>query len=48
LISIDEAIDAVLGVVRPLPAETVPLMEALGRAAAAEIVSPERVPGFDN
>jgi molybdopterin molybdotransferase len=48
LISIDEAIDAVLGAVHPLPAETVPLIEALGRATAAEIVSPERVPGFDN
>jgi molybdopterin molybdotransferase len=48
VISIDEAMDAVLGAVRPLPAETVPLIEALGRAAAAEIVSPERVPGFDN
>jgi molybdopterin molybdotransferase len=48
VISIDEAIDAVLGTVRPLAAETVPLLEALGRAAATEIVSPERVPGFDN
>ena len=48
MISIDEAIDAVLGEVRPLPAETEPLLEALGRATAAEIVSPERVPGFDN
>ena len=48
MISIDEAIDAVLGEVRPLPAETAPLLEALGRATAAEIVSPERVPGFDN
>jgi molybdopterin molybdotransferase len=48
MISIDEAIDAVLGAVRPLPAETVPLIEALGRATAVEIVSPERVPGFDN
>jgi molybdopterin molybdotransferase len=48
VISIDEAIDAVLDAVRPLSAETVPLIEAFGRAAAAEIVSPERVPGFDN
>ena len=48
MISIDEAIDAVLGAVRPLLAETAPLLEALGRATAAEIVSPERVPGFDN
>jgi len=48
VISIDEAIDAVLRAVRPLAAETVPLLEALGRSTAAEIVSPERVPGFDN
>ena len=48
MISIDEAIDAVLGAVRPLAAESVPLLEALGRATATEVVSPERVPGFDN
>ena len=48
MISIDEAIDAVLGAVCPMAAETVSLLEGLGRAAAAEIVSPERVPGFDN
>ena len=48
MISIHEAIDAVLAAVRPLPAEEVPLLEALGRAAATEIVSPEAVPSFDN
>ena len=48
MITIDEAIDAVLAAVRPLPAEEVPLLEALGRAAAERIVSPERVPTFDN
>ena len=48
MISIHEAIDAVLAAARPLPAEEVPLLEALGRAAAAEIVSPEAVPSFDN
>ena len=34
MISIHEAIDAVLAAVRPLPAEEVPLLEALGRATA--------------
>ncbi len=48
MITINEAIDAVLAEVRPLPAEEVPLLEALGRAAAEVIVSPERVPAFDN
>jgi molybdopterin molybdotransferase len=48
VISIHEAIDAVLGAARPLPAEDVPLLEALGRASASEIVSPEAVPSFDN
>jgi molybdopterin molybdotransferase len=38
----------VLATTRPLPAEEVPLLEALGRATAAEIVSPEAVPSFDN
>jgi molybdopterin molybdotransferase len=48
VISLNEAIDRVLAEVRPLGAEEVPLLEALGRAAAADIVSPERVPAFDN
>ncbi len=48
MISIHEAIDAVLAAARQLPAEEVPLLEALGRATAAEIVSPEAVPSFDN
>jgi molybdopterin molybdotransferase len=48
VISIDEAIDIVIGAVRPLPAEELPLLEALGRATATDIVSPEAVPSFDN
>jgi molybdopterin molybdotransferase len=48
VISIHEAIDAVLGAARPLPSERVPLLEALGRATAVQIVSPEAVPSFDN
>ena len=48
MISIHEALDAVLAAVRPLPSEEVPLLQALGRAAAERIVSPEQVPTFDN
>ena len=48
MISIHEAIDAVLGAARPLPSERVPLLEALGRATVVQIVSPEAVPSFDN
>jgi molybdopterin molybdotransferase len=48
VISIHEALDAVLDAVRPLPSEEVPLLQALGRAAAERIVSPEQVPSFAN
>jgi molybdopterin molybdotransferase len=48
VISLNEAIDLVLAAVRPLSAERVPLLDALGRAAAADVVSPEDVPSFDN
>jgi molybdopterin molybdotransferase len=48
VISIHEALDAVLAAVRPLTDEEVPLLQALGRAAAKRIVSPEQVPTFAN
>src|SRR5262245_59067184 len=32
---------------RPLPAETVSLGQALGRVLAADVVAPRDVPGFD-
>ena len=48
MIGIHEAIDIVLAAVHPLPAQEVDLVDALGRAAAADIVSPEAVPPFDN
>ena len=48
MISIHEALDAVLAAIRPLPSEDVPLLQALGRAAAERIVSPEQVPTFAN
>lgn len=48
MITIDEALDIVLSCVRPLASEQRPLLEALGRTAASDIISPERVPAFDN
>ena len=48
MITIHEALDAVLAAVRPLPDEEVPLLQALGRAAAERIISPEQVPTFAN
>jgi molybdopterin molybdotransferase len=48
VISINEALDAVLAAVRPLPDEEVPLLQAFGRAAAERVVSPEQVPTFAN
>lgn len=48
LLPIGDALDAVLAEVEPLPTERVPLLEALGRAAGADVVAAERVPSFDN
>lgn len=48
MISIVEAIDAVLAATRPLPTEDVPLLEALGRTLGADATSTEDVPSFDN
>jgi molybdopterin molybdotransferase len=48
LLAIDAAIDAVLAAVEPLPAERVALLDALGRTLAADVVSGEQVPSFDN
>lgn len=48
MISIHDAVDAVLAAARPLSDEEVPLLQALGRAAAGRIVSPEQVPTFAN
>ncbi len=48
LIAIDEALDQVLAAARPLGAERVALLGALGRAAASDLVAAEAVPSFDN
>jgi molybdopterin molybdotransferase len=48
LISIDEAQGRVLEAVLPLPAEDVPLADALGRVLAGDVESPIDVPPFDS
>ncbi len=48
LLPISEARELVLSAVRPLPAEEVPLAEALGRVLARDAHSPLDVPPFDS
>src|ERR687897_2759829 len=48
LIEIEEARRLVVERVSPLPAEQVPLREALGRVLAVEVGAADPVPGFDN
>jgi molybdopterin molybdotransferase len=48
LIGVEEALDEILSHVRPLAAERVPILEALGRVLAEEIVSDVNIPPFDN
>jgi molybdopterin molybdotransferase len=48
LISIEDARSRVLAEASPLPAETIPLPEAVGSVLAGEIVASHSVPPFDN
>lgn len=48
MISVQEAREAILRVVRPLEAETVPLEEALGRYLAREVTAAAAAPSFDS
>ena len=48
LISIEDARSRVLAEASPLPAETVPLSEALGSVLAEDIIASHSVPPFDN
>jgi molybdopterin molybdotransferase len=48
LIEIEDARQAVLERVSPLPAEDVPLASGLGRVLAEDVTSADAVPGFDN
>jgi len=44
----DQALARILGQVSPLPSETVPLDEALGRALAGDVLAPTPLPPWDN
>lgn len=48
LITIDNALDAVLAEVCRLPVEQVDLLDALGRTAAGDVTSGDDVPGYAN
>ena len=48
MITIHEALDSVLAGIEPLGGEEVRLLDALGRASAQRIISPEQVPTFAN
>ena len=48
MIGVDEALSRVLAMAEPLPAITVPLLEALGLTTATAIVAAENVPPFRN
>jgi molybdopterin molybdotransferase len=48
MIPLDEAIATVLAGCAPLPPETVPVPDALGRVLAADVVADEAVPPFPN
>src|SRR5918997_2625748 len=48
LVPVEEVRAFVLAACRPGPVVEVPLAEALGAVAAAEVRAPEPVPGFDN
>lgn len=48
LLSEAEALERILAGARPLPAESAPLLDALGRFAAARVEATCALPGFDN
>ncbi|MGD8623405.1 MAG: molybdopterin molybdotransferase MoeA [Anaerolineae bacterium] len=48
MISVDKALAEILSHVQPLEPESVPVLEALGRVLAEEIVSDINIPPFDN
>ncbi|HEX5506347.1 MAG TPA: hypothetical protein VFW96_27265, partial [Thermomicrobiales bacterium] len=48
LLGVDEALARVLAGVAPLPAERAPLLDALGRVLAEDIVADADIPPFRN
>ncbi len=47
-LSVDDALKLILGGFEPLPAQEVPLDQALGLVAAENVLARDDVPGFDN
>ena len=47
-LSVDDALERILGGFAPLPARETPLAEALGLVAAEDVLARDNVPGFDN
>jgi len=48
MLSVEEALEKILGMFTPLPAERVPVLEALGRILAGDIVSDMDIPPLAN
>ncbi len=48
LLTVDEALERILAGVRPLPPRDVPLLEALGRTLAVDVVADRDIPPFRN
>lgn len=48
MLSVEQAVEQILDLARPLPIEPVPLAEALGRVLAQDLSSPCDLPPFDN
>ena len=47
-LSVDDALERILGGFTPLPARDVPLSESLGLVVAKDVLARDNVPGFDN
>ena len=47
-LSVDDALERILGGFTPLPARDVPLSESLGLVVAEDVLARDNVPGFDN
>jgi len=48
LVTVEQHLERILAAIEPLPDFQQPLMETLGLAAAEDVVSPMRLPSFDN
>ena len=48
MLTVNEARERILAHFSPLPSEHVPILDALGRVLAEDVVAPNDVPPFDN